>query len=349
MLTKKITGLAACLGLGVLICVSGCGGAAGASVPSTRAYMGTQAPGDVWDWNISNGTFTATNETKGYTYAGTESVLTTGFMKLELTSTTDPGASAGQSAYALEFPGTALLIKPAGDDANPPIMAGALGSNPPGPTVNFNFVSVPKLGWDAVTEPAYGTASFSVSGNDYTGTISKYLINDTLQSTGPGSFTMVGGRMTVGEPAGVTAAMTPTGVFVLDFGPGAGGVIGVKQPASNIDLADVASKGFKGFLVNQGKTQCVTVISNGDGTLHGTGYALGGGVETGESDAGGGVTITFNSQPAPGLAKISLVTSGGPENLVVSIAQVNGKYMLFAFGSPVNPGDNPYNVLLVQN
>jgi len=311
--------------------------------------MGTQAPGDVWDWSISNGTFTATNETKGYTYAGTESVLPTGFMKLELTSTTDPGASAGQSAYALEFPGTALLIKPAGDDTNPPIMAGSLGSNPAGPTVDFNFVTVPKTGWTAGSEPAYGTASFNVSGNDYTGTVSKYMMDGTLHDTGPGSFTMVGGRMTVGEPVGVTAAMTPTGVFVLDFGPGAGGVIGVKQPASNIDLADLASKGFKGFLVNGGKTQCVTVTSNGDGTLHGAGYSLGGGVETGAMDNGAGVTITFDSQPAPGLAKISLVTSGGSESLVVSINQVNGKYMMFAFGTSANPSDPPYNVLLVQN
>ena len=79
--------------------------------------MGTQGPGDVWDWSISNGKFDATNETTGFTYSGTESMLPTGFMKLTVQATSDP------------------------------IVACSLGSNPPGPTVDFNYVNVPKQGW----------------------------------------------------------------------------------------------------------------------------------------------------------------------------------------------------------
>lgn len=329
--------------------MSGCGGSSVASVvPATRAYLGTQAPGDVWDWTISSGTFMATNETTGFTYTGTEAPLPTGFMKLAITATTDPGVTVGQAAYAVEIPGTALVIKPAGDDANPPIVACSLGKNPAGPVCKFNWINIPKRGW-AATDDAYGTAIFNVTGNSYDGTSNRFAIDGTALGPNPVVMTGDNGRMTMPNGPGgatVTAAMTPAGVAVFDFGSGQGGVIGVKQAAANVDLADLASHTYKGLLINQGKTQCVSATSNGDGTMHGQGYALGGGVETGTSDNGSGVTITFTGQPAPGEVRISLTTSGGTETLVACINQVGGKYILFGFGE--GSDTLPYNFLLVQ-
>jgi len=223
------------------------------------------------------------------------------------------------------------------------------GANPTGPQVSFNFVEVPSVSFNASTDQAYGHVTFDVSGNVLTGTSHRWEIDDTALPDGPSSFTGDNGLMTdTGSNGGPTAtgAMTPSGVCVLDYGPGNGGVIGVKQPSANVDVADLASKSFKGFLINQGKTQCVTVTPNGDGTLHGEGYALGTGVETGTMDGGGGVTITFQTQPNPGLIKIGVAPSGGsPEIIAAAINQVNGKYMLFGFGYGSGKG---YNVVLVQ-
>jgi len=338
------------MGIGSLIL--GCGGTASVS-GTPHSYLGTQAPGDVWSWDVSGSTFTAQNQTLGFHYSGTKSVLQTGFLKLIITSTDDPNVTVGQSAYALEIPGTALVIKPAGADTKPPIVACSLGSNPPGPQVSFNFVAIGSNTFNPVTDQAYGHVTFDVSGNDYSGTALRWAINGTQLADGPSDFTGDNGLMTEANgPLGVpaTGAMTPSGVCAIDYGPGNGGVIGVKQPAANVDLAVLASKHFKGFLINAGKTQCVDVTSNGDGTLHGAGYLNPTGVETGTFDPNGsGVTITFTGQPNPGEVTVSIVTSGGPELLVAAINQVGGKYMLFCFGVDQGGAGAPYNVVLVEN
>lgn len=337
------------LSFGLLLC--GCGGANSSSTNGlTHNYLGTQAPGDVWSWQLTETTFTATNQTLGLHYSGAKSTLPTGFMKLQVTTTDDPGVTAGQSAYALELPGTALLIKPVGADEKPPIVASCLGSNPPGPQVKFNFVAIGKVGFNALTDQAYGYTVLNVSGNSYTGPTHQWNINGTALADGTANLTGDNGLMTdLNGPGGapVTGAMTPSGVCALDYGPNLGGVIGVKQPAANIDLADLASRHFKGFLINQGKTQCVDVTSNGNGTLHGQGYSLPTGVEDGTFDGGGGPTISFTGQPTPGAITVRLAFGNGFEDMAAAINVVAGKYMMFCCG--VGQDGKPYNVILVEN
>lgn len=337
---KRFTFLAA---IGVVL--SGCGGSL--TTNSAQNYLGTQGPGDVWSWTMDESTFTATNQTLGYHYTGTKSTLPTGFLKLSVSSTDDPGVSAGQAAYALELPGTALMLKMAGADEKSPIIAACLGANPTGPQVSFNFVAVGSAGFNAASDQAYGHVTFDVNGNNLSGTSHHFTMDGTPLPDGPATFTGDNGLMTDTGNNPATGAMTPSGVCVLDYGPQMGGVIGVKQAASNVDLADLASRHFRGFLINQGKTQCVDVIPNGDGTLHGAGYANPNGVETGTFDNGSGVTVTFVSQPNPGEATITLATSGGSEQLVAAINRVAGKYMMFCFG--VGGDGKPYNVILVEN
>jgi hypothetical protein len=328
----------------------GCGGANSVTSGLTHNYLGTQAPGDVWAWQIDETTFTATNQTLGLHYSGSKSALATGFMKLTVSSTDDPGVSAGESAYALELPGTALLIKPVGADTKPPIVASSLGSNPAGPQVKFNYVAIGKVGFNAVSDEAYGHTTLDVTGNQYTGVTFRWAIDGSALANGSANLTGNNGLMTeLNGPNGapVTGAMTPSGVCALDYGPNQGGIIGVKQPASNVDLADFASRHFKGFLINQGKTQCVDVTSNGDGTLHGQGYALGTGVETGTFDGGSGPTLSFTSQPNPGEVIIHLAFGNGYETMAGAINVVDGKYMMFCTG--VGQDGIPYNVILVEN
>lgn len=341
--------------LGLLVVLAGCGGGGATSTapvvsPAHRSYLGTQAPGDVWSWQLNDTTFTATNQTLGTHYSGTKSILSTGFMKLTVTATDDANLTPGQSAYALELPGTALLIKPAGADTKPPIVAGALGSNPAGPQVSFNFVAIGSANYDRVNDQAYGHVTYDVSGNTYAGMSHRWNIDGSPLSDGPSNFTGDNGLMTdTNGPMGYTAtgAMTPSGVCVLDYGPNVGGVIGVMQPSANINISDFASRSFKGYLINSGKTQCVSVTSNGNGTLHGSGYANPMGVETGTLDGGSGVTISFTGQPNPGELTTTLTTSGGTETLTGIVNQVGGKYMMFCFG--VGSDNKPYNVVLVEN
>ncbi len=334
----------ALLGFGLLLV--GCGGSSLNASNFSHDYLGTQGPGDVWSWQIDGSTFTATNQTLGFHYSGTKSTLSTGFMKLTVTSSDDPGVTSGQSAYALELPGTALVLKPAGADTKQPIIASSLGTNPAGPSVSFNFVAVGSATFDPVNDQAYGHVTFAVTGNNYNGTSIRYAIDGTRLQDGPSNFIGNNGLMTDQGTPPATGAMTPSGVCALDYGPQKGGVIGVKQPASNIDLTDLASKHFRGFLINQGKTQCVDVPSNGDGTLHGAGYDLNGGVETGTFDGGSGVTVSFTSQPNPGEVTVHLSTSSGTESMAAAINVVDGKYMMFCCG--VGQDGKPYNVILVE-
>ena len=333
------------LGLGLLLC--GCGGATGLTANVSHNYLGTQGPGDVWNWQLGDTTFTATNQTLGYHYTGTKSTLATGFMKLTVGSTDDPNVSVGQSAYALELPGTALVLKPAGADTKQPIIASSLGSNPPGPQVSFNFVAVGSATFNAATDQAYGHVTFDVTGNNYNGTSHRFAIDGKALADGPANFVGNNGLMTDTGTPPATGAMTPSGVCALDSGPQKGGVIGVKQPAANINLADLASRHFRGFLINQGKTQPVDVTSNGDGTLHGKGYALPTGVEDGTLDGGSGVTVSFTSQPNPGEVTVTIASSGGSESMAAAINVVDGKYMMFCCG--VGQDGKAYNVILVEN
>ena len=337
------------LSFGLLLC--GCGGANSASTSGlTHNYLGTQAPGDVWSWQLTDTSFTATNQTLNFHYSGAKSTLPTGFMKLTVATTDDPGVTVGQAAYALELPGTALLIKPVGGDTKPPIVASSLGSNPAGPQVKFNFVAIGKVGFNAATDQTYGRTTLNVSGNSYTGITHQWANDGTQLADGNANLTGDNGLMTdLNGPNGVPVkgAMTPSGVCVLDYGPNFGGIIGVKQPAANIDLTDLASRHFKGFLINQGKTQCVDVTSNGDGTLHGHGYALPAGVEDGTFDGGGGPTLSFTSQPSPGEITVRLAFGNGFEDMAAAINVVSGKYMMFCCG--VGQDGKPYNVILVEN
>ena len=341
---KSLTFL--CIG----VALSGCGGSLTANSAS-HSYLGTQGPGDVWAWDLTGATYTATNQTLNHHYSGTKAVLPTGFLKLTVQNTDDPNVTVGQSAYALELPGTALILKMAGDDTKAPIIASSLGSDPTGPQVTFNFVAVGSQNFQPATDQAFSNVTLGVAGNIYSGVTHRWAVDGSPLANGAADFSASNGLMT--DLIGIngvfgTGAMTPSGVCVLDYGPNNGGAIGVLQPAANVNLADLATRHFRGFMINQGKTQCVTVTPNGDGTLHGAGYQLPSGVETGTLDNGGGPTVSFTGQPNPGEVTINIAYGGGAsDNLVAAINRVSGKYMLFCFA--VGQGGTPYNVVLVEN
>lgn len=161
----------------------GCGGGGGdvTTTATSRSYLGTQSPGDVWSWAITtdaggSGSFSATNATTTYTYSGTVSTLPSKFLKLAITATTDPAITPLPAyAYAFEIPNTAVIVKPAGNHARV-IIAAAQGTSP---TANgsYNWLTIPTTGWNADNSVAYGVTSTTLTGSTFDFSHSYYLLS----------------------------------------------------------------------------------------------------------------------------------------------------------------------------
>jgi hypothetical protein len=150
--------------------------------------------------------------------------------------------------------------------------------------------------------------------------------------------TLEGGRF-LGDSG--TTVITPAGVVISDHGSGKGGVVGVKAPAAAVDVADLATRSFRGILFKGGgMSQMVHADPDGAGHLHGVGYS-----ETDpnlmSSDAGAGVTLSFDSQPLPGLIRGTLSNQSGTTPIVLVVNDIGGKFMVFGFSAETgNPPDN---------
>jgi hypothetical protein len=332
-------------GLGFLL-ATGCGGGGATSIaaPQSRSYLGTQNPGDVWQWTLTGTSFTASNQTRGYTYSGTEQTLVSGFLKLTFTSSTDPNVSVNSLGYGLEIPGTAIIIKPAGDQTVKPILGAALGGCP-ATAQNFNFVKVPSATFDLSSQPAYGTLTIDPSSGSLTGTISWFALSGTSMGSGQDSFTCSNGTW---QGTDSTGAWSPGGVFFIDNGLNNGGSIGVAAPSANIDLSDMTSRTFRGFLISPAKTEPVAAIPSGtSGTMLGHGYDTDDELTTDTPDvANASVTITFTSQPSPGLVAATIQpNNGNPESIVCAVNITNGKYTLYSIGGS---SSQVYNLYLIE-
>ncbi|GMR18657.1 MAG: hypothetical protein BMS9Abin33_1089 [Gammaproteobacteria bacterium] len=323
-----------------------------------RNYMGTQAPGDVWSWTITTGsggtgTFSASNDTLGYTYSGDVETLANGFLKLTITATTEPGLIPPAVAYALEFPDTALVIKPAGTTGNA-IVAAALGPCPTA-SASYNWVDLLDFTW-TTADQAYGVSATTVTGSSFDFSDTNYYLNGTVSGidavTG---FTCSGGRLT--HPTDPTViVVTPSGVFIGDSGPGAGGFVGMQAPASLIDLSDVARVGreYRGFDFTDANTDPTrddtTPIwgrSNGSG---GSVDLIGGewsDFEGNIEDPGTPGNIVFGTQASPGIVNATLTDGAGTTDMVLMINRINGKY--FIYGAQVNTSTlNGSNFLAIE-
>jgi hypothetical protein len=343
------TGLAgfAALALAATMMV-GCGGAMPVGA-GPAAFLGTQSPGDVWSYTFDGATFTASNDTLQHTYAGTVLDLPSGFKKLTVTNSNDGNVAPGSVGYAIDLPGVALLVKPAGDrDTVKPIIATSIGSDPTTNVLNVNWITVPHAGWDCTTEEAFGTAVFTKGPDNWSGDITHFLLDGTPGSAnGHGTFTCTDGHLVV-DGGTAQGALTPAGMAFIDNGPGMGGLVGVPVPAQDVNWADFASHQFRGLMLQSGKTECVWVQPKGDGDLRGGGYQNDAGIEsnTTNQDPQSGVTIHLVAQPNHGVLRATVTSHDGVDQVVLMVSKINGKYVGFALGG--NPVDGAFNVLLMQ-
>ncbi len=321
-----------------------------------RNYLGTQAPGDVWSWTITTdsegtGTFNASNDTLGNTYSGGVETLENGFLKLTVIATTDP---AFVPQYALEFPGTALVIKPAG--TGNAIVAVALG---PCPRVSatYNWVDLFVSTWNPTTDQAYGVSVATVAGSTFNFSNTNYLLDgSSLGTSAVTGFTCSGGILRNStDPTDPTVIVaTPSGAFIGDNGPGAGGIVGMRAPASNIDWNDVvlAGREYRGVYFEDGNTDPAQDDTgplwgrpNGSGGLSGGDWSdFEGNVETTTPAPG---TIRFVAQNSPGIVNATLTDGAGTTPMVLMINRINGKYFIYGAQTNTSSG-NGANFLAIE-
>ena len=277
-------------------------------------------------------------------YTGSVATLSSKFLKLTIATTTDSNVIAGNIEYAVEFPNTALIVKPAGvKDA---LVIGAAQGNSPSPA-SYNWVKVANLGWAVDTDPAFGTATSNGSASALTISVVPYLLGSTAPMptiTYTGLFN--NGVITTTAADGTTFGVTPSGVFIGDQGTN-GGLIGMLQPAAKIGSAGILQSGreFRGFvfmthppfesdgITLQDETQGIWSRTKGDGLITAgeyTNFANG----TEDSDPGGDsmATLSLDNEVAPGEFAGTMTDShAGKHAFTLMINQINGKYMIFGF------------------
>lgn len=344
-------GIFACCASLAAISLFGCGSSSKSIAPvaskaAARNYVGTQAPGDVWTWNLTSTTFSAVNTTRGTSYSGSSTLLDSGYYKLAVTASSDPAAPVGSAAYAFDVPGVAIIVQPAGTITNP-VVGAAVGTNPTGST-NYNWISIPSSSWESGHNEAYGTAVIAMtSATSGSILITQNSITGAVLGTHNQPVDWTSGEFTT---SGSTGVVTPAGMIMVDNGPGEGGVFGVKAAAANVDLADLASQEYRGMLFKgggagaSGGTELLKITTNGTGGLDGVAYVN---VETGELDPPGNhVTLTFGAQASPGLVNGVLHLHSEDQNIVLAINKIGGKYMIYGFAA--SSDGVPDNFLLIQ-
>jgi len=279
----RFKNLVALIAIFSLLMMVGCGGGSSSSSSgtTTASYVGTQTPGDYWSWietTDSSGAvnFTAANNTKNFSYSGSESRLTgnsAGLSKLNITSSTDPNITTPTSAYKLAIPNTMVLAAMApfytfnhsGQvqlSIHGPVVAAAQSSCPTASLTNVNWIVMPNDNWCPASgsalatgtctsaSNAYGTAKIIFSGGAYAVTVTPYNLDGTNGTpVNLTSCTCSEGviQCTDTNSNPVKIAFTPSGVFIMDTANY--GLVGVVQPSSSITLTDFLSNGrtFKGM------------------------------------------------------------------------------------------------------
>jgi hypothetical protein len=372
-MNRRITFFAAgilCL-IGVsAVLLQGCG-AAGSSIgyANNVTYGGS---GSAYTAQLNNNlTFTITKKastsatTVDLTVTGTYTRLTSGILELTVSTSSDTtnGPSAGAKAYALDIPGTVLLLKPMGSTGGEIIPMVATGTCPTS-DYSGNWVTMQ----DSNTSGNYSTqglaGTFSYTATTSTGSVGA----TTYLSSGSSS---VGSAQSLGAltcSAGVGTFPTMNGdIPEMYFTSGGGAIVRVKQAGGQtqgiamVSSAALTLSNFSGTYVGLvfdegetsngatgGSTQPISVTLNSAGT--GTG-ALITDVTTNTLSTTQTATITL-SQLSPsvnGLMKMT-INGGSLQNTVcAAVERMGGSNQngLFCAG-PSNSGTNKlFSYLLV--
>lgn len=250
-------------------------------------------------------------------------------MKWTVADSNDTGA-VGKVGYALEYPNTALIVKPID---NRVIVCGAKAASAP-PAGPYNWVSIPWPGWTS-TESSYGTVEVTESGGSYDFNVMIYDLNgNPIGTTLESGYTFSDGKLKkLGSHLKVF--LTPSGAYIGDNGPDRGGFIGMAK--QTVDTADLAAHEYRGVLfqynpaTGSGDTSAVGAEPHPtiSGAIRGFSYTD---IENNVRETGG-VTLEFGAPDSSGILTGTFFAPSGSIPFKMVAAQINGKYMVFGLSA----------------
>jgi hypothetical protein len=342
---------------------SGGGGSSGGSVtivPSragTYEYAGTMAPGDVWSWIISPETFWGSNETTGAYITGEWVTLSNAFGRLHVIGASIIDA-VEKYAYFIEYPGTALIVVPVGESKNAIVCAARSDTHLSGPS-NYVWLKVPGTGEGTPADTAYGTAEATWASDDATFHVIDYNMNGSFTHEGTGSLTFDASTGMLKGSGPESMLLTPSGIFIVDNGPGAGGAIGASlESFSSFEAAEHEYRGLVFQYWPSGTSESGFIAAT-PGTTLGTmkGYQYTDNDPASGINASRYVTFSFITQESTGIVSIESFDAfgeGESANFRTTIKSVfakvgtgsSNKYIWF--GRIVNWSGRPEIFMLMQ-
>lgn len=322
------------------------GGSGSGSVTSTAGsnlgtatFVGTQAPGDVWEVTTTGGsTYMATDETNNaLSFSGNIDTLSDGFL------------SFGTDSLGLGAPGAGLVLFPNGGT---PGSGGSFAANPlflsqqgSCPTSNGTIVAVvvPTANWNSSSN-AYDIVPFTVNGSSIVVSPTSYTLTGVATPQGNIDLTCNNGVITGANGNGgtVTGVISGDGVFALDEGnnpdSSESGLIGTLSSASPVAVSSVAAS--SNTYLGVGYNESTSPTSPGSAILAkltgtGTGFTAAQFTNPASkttTSSGGTVTLSGAAQSTNGLLTGNLFTptSGSAQAGAAVVNPLsNGKYEMF--------------------
>lgn len=347
-----------------------CGGSSSNSTSNTQADSNAyNGPGSKWDVELNaDNSFSITRRDTpqtpvDLTVTGTFERYASGFLGLTVGAAEGTNApTAGDTAWALEVPGYALLLKPMGDDK---IIAMVSSGECPTTDIDANWVVVKQHSTADATDANqdyFGTFNYDVANGTPT-LPSKHSISTGFPNvTGGGSLgsgTCSDGLMFVGTAPDIAAMyLTSTGGAIVQTNINNDDDAQFIFALAQKEISDVGllSGEYAGMLFDDNMSDGSTVnpvnmVCDNSGTCTGT---LVTDIETGAIDVDG-VTVTLNGSPDTlGNGFITgLISDGGstPGNLACMVdinANASGKNIVNCVGQ--SPGENTkmFNVMFVS-
>ncbi|MEM8765619.1 MAG: hypothetical protein AAGD88_17525 [Bacteroidota bacterium] len=320
------------------------------SQDDVRGYTGTQSPGDVWSFNLNftTSTFTGmwdngtlTNTTDDVALTGTFSMLSSGFLKLVLTDATPDRPSLPEDGsaifYAKEIEELALFAQPAGSLTGPVIVAAEMEDCISSlATYNYIVAAPPSTTYNPNIEEAYGSINLS-------GTFPSFSVDGQKKS-----LDCIGGICTLDTPltpvtgncigmgeldvTGARGQVTSNGVFMLDSGPGNGGIFGLRTDTS-ITSADITGTTLQGFAFVPSNNISEAVQLDFAGGAPSALAQIFSNLETNTIDTGNLVTVTLSSFTDGLVTGTMTHNSGATTNLAGALAKNGTDRILVMIGT----------------
>jgi len=338
----------------------------GATTVAAAAYSG---PGSKWNFNLAtDGTFDIERSAGigapiDMTIAGSYSRLSSGFLKLTVGSTTGTNApAAGETAWAVEVPGYALLVKPIQANSDQMIAMVAAGSCPSGDLM-ANWVLVKQeAGMDATNTQSDYIGTFSYNAASGAASLpAKYSIAAPTVDLGAGVLPANGGCVDgIWSFSDATMYLTNNGgAMVHTFGSSLttedddNFIFALKQKAiGNVSAMD---GDYAGMLFDGAGTAGNKIVpismSCTSGTCIGANVVN---IDTGAVDTSSTVTVLLSGtvdSPQPGIISgtISTGTSTGNVTCMIDInASGTGKKIGSCIGQAPDDATQMFNVMFVS-